>query len=80
MLQAFDIAGRNLIGETVVPHIETINNVYVVSRETAERLVQTRPARHAGGPTSRPGPRAHAELINASRSGVTSCRSSGGRG
>ncbi len=40
MLQVFDVAGRTLIGETVVPHIETINNVYVVSRETAERLVR----------------------------------------
>ncbi|HEY5012880.1 MAG TPA: hypothetical protein VIK61_09270, partial [Acidimicrobiia bacterium] len=39
MIQAFDIAGRRLAGETTVPHVETINNVYVVSRETAERLV-----------------------------------------
>jgi hypothetical protein len=60
MLQAFDIAGRSLIGETVVPHIETINNVYVVSRETADRLVRisARPARQgpdltAGPPSSR---------------------------
>lgn len=39
MIQAFDIAGRRLTGETIVPHVETINNVYVVSREIAERLV-----------------------------------------
>ena len=40
MIQAFDIAGRRVAGETIVPHVETINNVYVVSRETAERLVR----------------------------------------
>jgi hypothetical protein len=40
MVQAFDVATRTLIGETLVPHVETINNVYVVSRETAERLVR----------------------------------------
>jgi hypothetical protein len=39
MIQAFDIAGRTLVGETVVPHLETVNNVYVVTRETAERLL-----------------------------------------
>jgi hypothetical protein len=39
MIQAFDIAGRTLVGETVVPHLETINNVYVVTRETGERLL-----------------------------------------
>jgi hypothetical protein len=57
MLQAFDIAGRTLVGETVVPHIETINNVYVVSRETAERLLSLSarrgPDRTAGPPSSR---------------------------
>jgi len=40
MLQAFDVAGRTLIGETLVPHVETINNVYLVSRETADRLLR----------------------------------------
>jgi hypothetical protein len=40
MVQAFDVAGRKLIGETLVPHLETINNVYTVSRETAERLLR----------------------------------------
>jgi hypothetical protein len=40
MLQAFDVARRTLIGETLVPHVETINNVYLVSRETAERLLR----------------------------------------
>ena len=39
MVQAFDIASRALAGEMVVPNVETINNVYVVSRATAERLV-----------------------------------------
>jgi hypothetical protein len=60
MLQAFDVVGRSLIGEAAVPHIETINNVYVVSRVTAERLlrVSTRPARRgpdltAGPPSAR---------------------------
>ena len=41
--RVFDSAGHTLIGETVVPNIETINNVYVVSRETAERLLRVRP-------------------------------------
>ena len=42
MIQAFDIAKRSLIGETIVSNLETINNVYVVSRETGERLIGTR--------------------------------------
>jgi Domain of unknown function (DUF4915) len=56
MIQAFDIAGRTLVGETVVPHLETINNVYVVSRDTAERLlrISARPARR--GPDLTAGP------------------------
>jgi hypothetical protein len=40
MIQAFDVAGRELIGETNLAHVETINNVYVVSRETGERLLR----------------------------------------
>lgn len=40
MIQVFDVAGRELIGETVVPHVESINNVYLVSRETAARLLR----------------------------------------
>ena len=40
MVQAFDVAGRALIGETRVPNLETINNVYVVTRETADRLIR----------------------------------------
>jgi hypothetical protein len=40
MVQAFDVARRTLIGETLVPNLETINNVYVVTRETAERLLR----------------------------------------
>lgn len=40
MVQAFDVARRALIGETLVPNVETINNVYVVSRATAERLLR----------------------------------------
>ena len=39
MVQVFDPTARRLIGETHVPHLETINNVYVVTRETAERLL-----------------------------------------
>ena len=39
MVQVFDPAARALIGETRVADLETINNVYVVSRETGERLV-----------------------------------------
>ena len=39
MIQAFDIGGHALVGETVVPDIETINNVYLVGRETAQRLL-----------------------------------------
>jgi hypothetical protein len=38
MIQAFDIASRALAGDVIVPNLETINNVYVVSRETGERL------------------------------------------
>jgi hypothetical protein len=40
MVQVFDPAVRKLVGETRVANLETINNVYVVSRETAERLVR----------------------------------------
>jgi hypothetical protein len=40
MIQAFDVAGRKLIGETVIPHVESINNVYLVSRDTAELLLR----------------------------------------
>lgn len=40
MVQAFDVARRTLIGEMLVPNLETINNVYVVTRETAERLLR----------------------------------------
>jgi hypothetical protein len=39
MVQAFDVAGRALAGETPVPNVETINNVYLVSRATADRLL-----------------------------------------
>jgi hypothetical protein len=39
MIQVFDVAGRALVGDTTVPNLETINNVYVVSRDTAERLL-----------------------------------------
>ncbi|HEX4491508.1 MAG TPA: hypothetical protein VH914_09915 [Acidimicrobiia bacterium] len=39
MVQAFDVARRALVGETLVPNLETINNVYVVSLATAERLL-----------------------------------------
>ena len=42
MIQAFDIGGRTLAGELVVPNLETINNVYVVSRESGERLTSCR--------------------------------------
>jgi Domain of unknown function (DUF4915) len=40
MVQVFDVAGRALIGETVVRNLETINNVYVVSRATADALLR----------------------------------------
>ncbi|MDQ1468269.1 MAG: hypothetical protein QOH10_2684 [Actinomycetota bacterium] len=40
MIQVFDVARRELVGETVVPHVETINNVYAVTRETAGRLLR----------------------------------------
>jgi hypothetical protein len=56
MLQAFDIAGRTLVGETAVPNIETINNVYVVSRATAERLARVTPSRARRGPDLTAGP------------------------
>jgi hypothetical protein len=56
MLQAFDIAGRTLSGETAVPHIETVNNVYVVARETAERLLRVAPLRARRGPDLTAGP------------------------
>jgi hypothetical protein len=56
MLQAFDIAGRTLVGETAVPHIETTNNVYVVSRVTAERLLRVSPRRARRGPDLTAGP------------------------
>jgi len=56
MLQAFDTAGHTLIGETVVPNIETINNVYVVSRETAERLLRVTPQPARPGPDLTAGP------------------------
>ncbi len=39
MVQAFDAERRTLLGETLVPNLETINNVYCVSRATADRLV-----------------------------------------
>jgi hypothetical protein len=41
MVQVFDPAARKLAGETRVSNLETINNVYVVSRETAEALVRS---------------------------------------
>jgi hypothetical protein len=39
MVQAFDVSGRALVGETPVPNVETINNVYLVSRAIADRLL-----------------------------------------
>ena len=56
MVQAFDVAGRTLIGETLVPNLETINNVYVVSRETGRAIgarVAPRTFRHGGEPPCR---------------------------
>jgi hypothetical protein len=40
MVQAFDIARRAIVGEALVPHVESVNNVYCVSRETAEALLE----------------------------------------
>ena len=40
MVQAFDVARRALVGESLVPNVETVNNVYVVSRTVAERLLR----------------------------------------
>ena len=40
MVQAFDVAERTRSSaRRSCPNLETINNVYVVTRETAERLV-----------------------------------------
>jgi sugar lactone lactonase YvrE len=41
LVQVFDGTARTLIGETRVPHVETINNLYIVTRETADRLLGT---------------------------------------
>jgi hypothetical protein len=40
MVQAFDTARRAVVGEARVPHVESVNNVYCVSRETAEALLK----------------------------------------
>ena len=39
MIQAFDPQRHALAGETQIPNLETINNVYCVRRDLADRLV-----------------------------------------
>jgi hypothetical protein len=40
MVQGFDVARREAVGAVAVPNVESVNNVYCVSRDTAEALLK----------------------------------------